>query len=54
QVFAKDLELPTGTSLITDEDVLIVAVSTAAEQDLGEDEDGSDEAAPAAEEAAAE
>ncbi|MGV8885422.1 MAG: 50S ribosomal protein L25/general stress protein Ctc [Microbacteriaceae bacterium] len=36
QVFAKDLELPKGSSLITDGDVLIVAVSTAAEQDLGD------------------
>jgi len=52
QLFAKDLELPTGSSLITDEDVLIVAVSTAAEQDLGDEaegdaEEGAAEAAPA-------
>lgn len=40
QVFAKDLELPTGSSLVTDGDVLIVAVSTAGEQDLGEDSEG--------------
>lgn len=40
QVFAKDLELPTGSSLVTDGDVLIVAVSTAGEQDLGEDTEG--------------
>ncbi|WP_411701355.1 50S ribosomal protein L25/general stress protein Ctc [Conyzicola sp.] len=55
QLFAKDLELPTGSSLITDEDVLIVAVSTASEQDLGEDDAAEAEGdAPAAEEAAAE
>ena len=52
QLFAKDLELPTGSSLITDEDVLIVAVSTAGEQDLGDEaegdaEEGAAEAAPA-------
>jgi len=46
QIFAKDLELPSGSSLITDGDVLIVAVSTAGEQDLGEDE-GDDAEAPA-------
>ncbi len=46
QIFAKDLTLPTGSSLITDPDTLIVAVSTAGEQDLGED--AADEA-PAAE-----
>jgi len=46
QIFAKDLELPTGSSLITDGDVLIVAVSTAGEQDLGDDE-GDDAEAPA-------
>ncbi|TBN57450.1 50S ribosomal protein L25/general stress protein Ctc [Glaciihabitans arcticus] len=55
QLFAKDLELPTGSSLITDEDVLIVAVSTASEQDLGEDDAAEAEGdAPADEEAAAE
>ena len=52
QLFAKDLELPTGSSLITDEDVLIVTVSTAGEQDLGDEaegdaEEGAAEAAPA-------
>ena len=46
QIFAKDLELPSGSSLITDGDVLIVAVSTAGEQDLGDDE-GDDAEAPA-------
>ena len=49
QIFAKDLVLPKGSSLITDADTLIVAVSNAAEQDLGEAE----VAAPAAAEPAA-
>ena len=48
-VYAKDLDLPTGSTLITDGDTLIVAVSTAAEQDLGDEA----EAAPAAEAEAA-
>jgi len=47
QLFAKDLELPSGSSLVTDEDVLIVAVSTASEQDLGDDSEGSDDEAAA-------
>ena len=53
-VFAKDLVLPTGSSLVTDGDTLIVAVSTAAEQDLGEasdeapaEEGATEDAAPA-------
>jgi len=50
QLFAKDLELPAGSSLITDEDTLIVAVSAAAEQDLGDEAEApAAEAAPAAE-----
>jgi large subunit ribosomal protein L25 len=44
QIFAKDLELPTGSSLITDPDVLIVAVSNAAEQDLGDEAEAAEEA----------
>jgi len=54
QFFAKDLELPQGSSLVTDEDVLIVAVSTAAEQDLGDEseEGAADDAAEAPAEAA--
>jgi large subunit ribosomal protein L25 len=39
-VFAKDLALPTGSSLVTDGDTLIVAVSTAGEQDLGDEAEG--------------
>ena len=35
-VFAKDITLPTGSTLITDGETLIVAVSAAAAQDLGE------------------
>jgi len=45
QVFAKDLKLPAGSTLITDGDVLIVAVSTAGEQDLGEEAESTDEVA---------
>ena len=44
-IYAKDLVLPTGSSLITDEDTLVVSISIAQEQDLGEDADE----APAAE-----
>jgi large subunit ribosomal protein L25 len=44
QIFARDLALPAGSSLITDEDTLIVAVSIAAEQDLGEEAEDSTEA----------
>jgi len=50
-LLAKDLTLPTGSSLVTDGETLIVAVSTAAEQDLGETDD---EDAPAADAAPAE
>jgi large subunit ribosomal protein L25 len=51
QILAKDLVLPTGSSLITDPDTLIVAISTAGEQDLGTDEGDSAETveAPAGE-----
>jgi large subunit ribosomal protein L25 len=52
QIFAKDLELPTGSSLITEPDTLIVSISIAAEQDLGEEAEGTEEAPT--EEAAAE
>lgn len=60
-VYAKDLKLPEGSTLVTDGDTLIVAVSTAAEQDLGEaaeeapaaegEEAAADAEAPAAEDA---
>jgi large subunit ribosomal protein L25 len=51
QIFAKDLTLPTGSTLAIDEDTLIVAISIAQEQDLGEEgEDSTEEtAAPEAE-----
>ena len=45
QIFAKDLTLPKGSTLITDPDTLIVAVSIAAEQDLGDTEEDATEAA---------
>jgi len=47
QIFAKDLVLPTGSSLISDPDTLIVAITTAGEQDLGDAPAAA--AAPAAE-----
>jgi len=48
-LYAKDLTLPSGSSLISDPDLLIVAVSTAAEQDLGDEAEAPAEgdAAPA-------
>ena len=56
QIFAKDVTLPEGSVLITDPEVLVVAISIPAEQDLGEipeveetedapAEDGTEEAA---------
>ena len=54
-VFAKDIKLPAGSTLITDGDTLIVAVSAAVAQDLGdvpEAEAAADaDEAPAAEDA---
>jgi large subunit ribosomal protein L25 len=47
-LFAKDLTLPSGSTLVTDGDVLIVAVSTASEQDLGDTESAEGESAEAA------
>ncbi|WP_213813715.1 50S ribosomal protein L25/general stress protein Ctc [Glaciihabitans sp. dw_435] len=49
QIFAKDIELPSGSTLISEEDLLIVNVVTPGEADLGEDS----EAAPAADAAPA-
>ena len=49
QILAKDLALPTGASLITDPDTLIVGITGEAEQDLGEE---TETEAPAAEDAA--
>jgi len=47
QIYAKDLVLPAGSSLISDPDTLIVAITTAGEQDLGDASEAA--AAPAAE-----
>ena len=46
QIYAKDLVLPAGSSLISDPDTLIVAITTAGEVDLG---DAPEAAAAAAE-----
>jgi len=54
QIFAKDVVLPEGSVLVTDPDVLVVAISIPVEQDLGDlPEAEATEDAPA-EEAAAE
>lgn len=50
-VYAKDLELPEGAVLLSDADLLVVAVSVPAEQDLGEEPEAAEEPA---EEAASE
>jgi large subunit ribosomal protein L25 len=53
QILAKDVILPAGCTLITEPDMLVVAISVPVEQDLGEEpEVATEEAAPAAEEAA--
>jgi large subunit ribosomal protein L25 len=53
QILAKDVVLPAGCTLITEPDVLVVAISVPVEQDLGaEPEAAAEESAPAAEEAA--
>jgi large subunit ribosomal protein L25 len=53
QILAKDVVLPAGCTLITEPDMLVVAISVPVEQDLGaEPEVAAEEAAPAAEEAA--
>jgi large subunit ribosomal protein L25 len=53
QILAKDVVLPAGCTLITEPDVLVVAISVPVEQDLGaEPEAAAEETAPAAEEAA--
>jgi large subunit ribosomal protein L25 len=49
QIFAKDIPLPAGSSLLSDPEQLVVAISASAVQDLG---DEPAEAEPAAEEAA--
>jgi large subunit ribosomal protein L25 len=52
-ITAADIVLPKGSSLLTDADVLVVAISIPAEQDLGEEGDAA-AGEEAAEEAAAE
>ena len=54
QILAKDVVLPAGCTLITEPDVLVVAISVPVEQDLGAEPEAAatEEAAPAAEEAA--
>ncbi len=51
-IYASDLKLPAGASLITEPETLIVGITGEAGQDLGEDDSASDDA-PAATEAAA-
>ena len=51
-IYASDLKLPTGASLITEPETLIVGITGEAGQDLG-DEDSAADDAPAATEAAA-
>ena len=53
-ITAADIALPKGSSLLTDADVLVVAISIPAEQDLGEEGDAPAAGEEAAEEAAAE
>jgi large subunit ribosomal protein L25 len=40
QIFAKDLALPAGSSLISDPETLVINVTVPAEADLGEDAEG--------------
>ena len=56
QIFAKDIELPEGSTLISDPETLVVNVTGEAAQDLGEVEEteSTDEAAEGAEDAPAE
>jgi large subunit ribosomal protein L25 len=44
QILAKDLTLPTGATLVTDEDALIVGITGETEQDLGDDTDSGEAA----------
>ncbi|MDQ1580604.1 MAG: large subunit ribosomal protein, partial [Microbacteriaceae bacterium] len=54
-ILAKDVELPKGATLVSDEDILVVAVSVPAAQDLGEEPEVEEAAAgESAEEAPAE
>jgi large subunit ribosomal protein L25 len=53
-LLAKDLTLPTGSTLVSDPETLIVAVSTSTQQDLGEDTAEAAEAAEGTSEASTE
>ncbi|MDQ1609082.1 MAG: large subunit ribosomal protein [Microbacteriaceae bacterium] len=48
-VLAKDVTLPAGATLLTDEDTLVVAISVPAAQDLGEEPEAEEAAAGAGE-----
>ena len=48
QIFAKDVILPEGATLVSDPDLLVVAISIPAEQDLGDAADTAPAASPAA------
>ncbi|MFM9920274.1 50S ribosomal protein L25/general stress protein Ctc [Lacisediminihabitans sp. H27-G8] len=54
QIFAKDVVLPEGSVLVTDPEVLVVAISIPVEQDLGETPEVEETEEAPAEEAAAE
>jgi large subunit ribosomal protein L25 len=54
QILAKDLALPTGASLISDPEMLIVGITGEAEQDLGEETEAEATEAEASDEAPAE
>jgi len=54
QIFAKDLKLPEGSTLISDPETLVVNVTVPAAADLGESEAAEGEAAEAAADEAAE
>jgi len=51
QIFAKDIELPSGSTLISDPETLVVNVVVPGEVDLGEDSETEAAAEPAAESA---
>jgi large subunit ribosomal protein L25 len=52
QILAKDVQLPVGSTLVTEPDVLVAAVSVPMAQDLGEEPEAAAEEEPAAAEAA--
>jgi large subunit ribosomal protein L25 len=50
-ILAKDVALPEGAVLITDPETLVVAISVPAEQDLGDEAESTEAAAPASSDA---